>query len=342
MKKTKILLLSAVGLLGLATAASAQTIYTWNVASGNWNAAGSWTPGGGPPVAGDTANITSASAVVNLNTTPLPALTVNQSNGAASRTTGFTLSGTIYNLSGGTLTVSGAGNDIILNTAAQLNVSGSGALSIADQVSVGAGSSVTISSGSVSATGFSLTNTGYTVNISGGTTSLSGTFAMSQNGTVSVSGGTVTAAATTLASATSGATLSISAGTFNGGALTLNRATVATASEIQLSGSGKLSISSITFGAAGSFAPSWDFSNSWSGFLSLTGATTLNDYWNALTSLGAFGNVQLNNSVIDQSTFNSTFSLNGSNALVIPEPTTWFLLAGSLTALVVFRRRRVG
>jgi hypothetical protein len=44
-------------LLSLAPAASAQTTYTWNGGSGNWSAAGNWTPSGSPD-AGDTANIT--------------------------------------------------------------------------------------------------------------------------------------------------------------------------------------------------------------------------------------------------------------------------------------------
>ncbi len=40
--------------------------------------------------------------------------------------------------------------------------------------------------------------------------------------------------------------------------------------------------------------------------------------------------------------FNSTLSISGNNVLltVVPEPATWALLAGSLTTLVVFRRRR--
>lgn len=56
-----------------------------------------------------------------------------------------------------------------------------------------------------------------------------------------------------------------------------------------------------------------------------------------ITAVGFYYLMGTNTGVANQ-TFNVTFDSFGFTA--VPEPTTWALLAGSLTALVIFRRRR--
>ena len=48
----------------------------------------------------------------------------------------------------------------------------------------------------------------------------------------------------------------------------------------------------------------------------------------------------LNVTMARMQTSGQNIVLNGLQIVAVPEPTTWALLAGSLTALVIFRRRR--
>ncbi len=327
-------LLALTATLALVGSLQAQ-VTTWTATNGQWNTAGNWDAG--VPVSGGTAIINTSSANVTLNATPLTGLTVNQSAGAATRTGSLTLNATTWNLTGGTFTTS-SGANLALSSNAVFNANG-GTLNVGNNITLGTGADFNLISGSASAALLSMGfDAGNTATISGGT--FTGNITAQQNTVLNISGGTVNSTTTSF-SGNPGTVVNLTGGTFNAGALTLARVATGTAAEISLSNNAVLTLSSLTYSGTGSVIPTWDFSNLWTGSLSLTGATTLTDYWNALTNSGTFANVQLNNTTINQTTFNDTFQINGSNALVIPEPSTWMLLAGSLTALVIFRRRRM-
>lgn len=130
--------------------------------------------------------------------------------------------------------------------------------------------------------------------------------------------------------------------TISGGSHDLGAVTLATdaSSDLRftLQDTGMLTMASLTGDSDGNYA--WDFLSGWTGSLTITGNTTLDDYWTSLE--GANGFLELNSVSIDKATFDSNFLIDGSNALVlVPEPGTMMLLAsGFAVALVVFALRR--
>ena len=132
--------------LGVALAAPAargQVTYTWgSAASGNYNVAANWTPGGGPPTVIDSVLIaaTGSAYTVTLNDNrSITDFTLNSANATFSHTAGtYTLGGTmtltsgLYNLGGGTI----AGGTI---TGAAGRLRGGGVNSVLNNVLIGAG-----------------------------------------------------------------------------------------------------------------------------------------------------------------------------------------------------------
>jgi hypothetical protein len=86
-------------------------------------------------------------------------------------------------------------------------------------------------------------------------------------------------------------------------------------------------------GGNGSFV---DFLTGSGGALSITGFTSANyaSWWDS-------GFLRINGVAGSPGSFNSSdFLVNGATLTLVPEPSTWALLAVSLTTLAIFRRRR--
>jgi len=174
-------------------------------------------------------------------------------------------------------------------------------------------------------------------------TSVGNTFSLSNgsftgNGVTSFSGGftsTFSGGSTSITGATFASDGDAQSWSFSGGSHTLGDVTLSTngSSDLDFSflNSGVVSMSTLVGDADGNY--SYDFLSGWSGSLSITGNSTLSDYWTSLE--GANGFVQLDGSVIDQTVFDANFQIDGTNALtLVPEPGTVLLLSGGLTLVL--------
>jgi hypothetical protein len=126
--------------------ARAQVSYNWSAAAGgNWNAAGNWSPSGGPPGAADSATISSAvtpgTYTVTLNDArSITNVTLNNATATLAQSGDIlTLSGTMT-LAAGTYTFSGAtiSGGSIVSTGASMSL-GASTGNIFSNVSIGAG-----------------------------------------------------------------------------------------------------------------------------------------------------------------------------------------------------------
>ena len=249
-----ILLLLAPGTL------RAQTAYAWNVGNGNWGAAGSWTPGGGPPGAIDSATISTAGAYTATlaDNRAITNLTLNNATATLDHTGGtLTLGGTLaltagtYSLNGGTISggsiTSGGGRltpqfsnanflDNVAVGAGVIDYSAAGArLRLRGTTTLAAGTVLNLLGGQVGCyLGFEQTATvnNVTVNLLG------------DSPTLTVEGGnTLTLGPTTTVTCNSGSSGGVTSGIFivSTGAVLINQGL------IRNTGSGSLGISPSTF-----------------------------------------------------------------------------------------------
>jgi autotransporter-associated beta strand protein len=325
----------ALTVLLLAPPAVRAAVYSWNVLSGDWSAALSWTGGTTLPASGDTAYVANG-GTATVDTTGPTCNTLflgGTGGGAVLMTTGsfaattehigsygsgtFTQSGGtntagtldfsegssgngVYNLAGGTLIASAIADPN--NESACLNLGG-GTLQAGASFSTSYWMNFTLPSGGVNAT----------VNTAG--------YALTLAGTISGPGGLIKAGGGTLTLGTAGFSPNIYAGTtlISGGVLALGNSAALQESTLDASGAGTLS-----FGSLGA-APLGGLTGP--GFISLTNATggTVATT-SAKPALGIYGNgraVFYDASGYNWPTTNSTgspFTLSGATAAALNVP----------------------
>ena len=302
--------------------AHAQTTITWDGGpSGTGTSlsiAENWTTDTLPT--GSTVGIINTSIVTNLPTLGLGGSLANfniqQDAGTVRRSSAITFSNTTYTVNGGTLNI----ND-------QSFVLATSTLSLNGGAIIG-GTNRSLQGG----TGTS------TVNVSGGNLSLAegGSIVGGSTGTsttlLNISGGTVSSGVTgrlTLTRSNDRATITGGTTTFGTG---VNSITNGARLTFGL-GNGTVSFASELLGGNGSFI---DFLTGSGGALSITGFTSANyaSWWDS-------GFLRINGVAGAPGAFNSSdFLVTDSTLTLVPEPSTWALLAVSLTTLAIFRRRR--
>lgn len=340
---------------------------TWNGSNGNWGTSTNWNPNSS--VFNNTVDLTFQQSGSNLGSNFLGGgartirsltygsdLTIADVNHALSNQFGGT---TARNLifdsdsgnsfisiaSGATSNVNiGAGGgtqgNVILSTNLDITHNGSGVLSITRPMT-GTSRTVTISGTGESNFSADNTYTGSTI-IDGGTLLITGSTAVGNAITVSAGGtlggnGTINGTATvngTLAPGTSPGTLTIN------NALTLNSTAIL---------AWELNVGDTTIGAGVNDLVTGVSNLTLDGTINFTllGGPQINTAgtWRLFDYSGT-----LTNNTLDIGTLNlaSGFSAsidtsvaNQVNLVVIPEPSTWALLAAGLTVFVVFRRRRL-
>jgi autotransporter-associated beta strand protein len=137
------LIAGLVGAILLPAPAARANDYTWNnAAGGNWNVAGSWTPGGGPPAAADNATISTAGTyTVTLDDNrAITNLTINNATATLSHTAGTLTLGSTLALTAGTYSLAGGtiSGGTITSGGGQLQLQNNN-LSALNNVAVGAG-----------------------------------------------------------------------------------------------------------------------------------------------------------------------------------------------------------
>ena len=302
--------------------AHAQTTVTWDGGpSGTGTSlsiAENWTT--------DTLPTESTVGIINTSiVTSLPTLTINtnltsyniqQDAGTVFRSSSLGFQSTTYTLNAGVFTNSQA----ISYTNTTFNVNG-GALTFGINRSFQGGAGTNI------------------VNVSGGSLTLNGNGSISGNSSgisssfdLNISGGTVSSGVTgrlSLAKGTDRATITGGTSTFGTGANTITNGARMTFGL----GNGTVSFASeLLIGGTNSFV---DFLTGSGGALSITGFTSANyaSWWDS-------GFLRINGVAGAPAGFNSSdFLVTDSTLTLVPEPSTWALLAVSLTTLAIFRRR---
>jgi len=302
--------------------AHAQTIVTWDGGpSGTGTSlsiAENWTTDTLPT--GSTVGIISTSIVTSLPTlsinTDLTSYNIQQDAGTVFRSSSLGFTSTTYTLNAGVFTNSQA----ISFTNTTFNVNG-GALTFGTNRNFQGGAGTNI------------------VNVSGGSLTLQGTGsilgnsagASSQSFDLNISGGTVSSGVTgrlNLTRATDRATITGGTSTFGTGANTITNGARLTFGL----GNGTVSFASELLGGNGSFV---DFLTGSGGALTIAGFTSTNyaSWWDS-------GFLRINGVAGAPAGFNgSDFRVTDSTLTLVPEPSTWALLAVSLTTLAIFRRR---
>lgn len=295
------------------------------IISGTASGTGNVTKSGTAKVEFRAANTYTGMTTVNAGTLELNHVNALQNSTLNTGTSGsqivtFTVNGTnTYNLGG----LQGADNLAIGN----------------NTVSVGANNGNTTFSGSITGPGGGLTKAGTGTLTLSGTNTYTGTTTVS-TGTLLINGSTAAASAV---SVDDGAIIGGS-GTIGGNLTLASGALFAfdTANTLTLGGNSTFALNS-SFGVASlrnlsGTALQWD-SIAEGTYTLITGGNLVPNFFNAsnISNFG-FGNALTG---LGTGGAKAAYFDNGSLQLVvIPEPTTWALLAASLTTLVVFRRRR--
>ena len=301
--------------------AHAQTTITWDGGpSGTGTSlsiAENWTTDTLPT--GSTVGIINTSIVTSLPTlsinTSLTSYNIQQDAGTVLRSSSLGFTSTTYTLNAGVFTNSQA----ITYTDTTFNVNG-GELTFGNNRNFQGGAGTNI------------------VNVSGGSLTLQGTGSILGNNSginstydLNISGGTVSSGVTgglRLNRATDRATITGGTTTFGNG---VNSITNGARLTFGL-GNGTVSFASELLGGNGSFI---DFLTGSGGALSITGFTSANyaSWWDS-------GFLRINGVAGAPAGFNSSdFLVTDSTLTLVPEPSTWALLAVSLTTLAIFRRR---
>ena len=315
--------------------ASAQTVY-WDRGASNNNITNAlnWTtdtlPTGGTLGIIDNSIINPANVTVNGNLTDY---NLRLDAGTLSLNSGRTFNGnTALVVKGGTFAL-GLNNALTLGGTSTLTIDGGTMTSSGSaRIISGNGTTFNLKSGSADTSQF-FNNTGdanFTVNVSGGSlTALRTDF--------KGSGNTVAAENSTVLRITGGTTSFSGTGTnvtrfFNGGR-----------AEFGL-GSGNLSFATApVFNSAGATNSSptirgfINFLQDSGGSLTITGFTKT-DYEAWWTASGIDNRLRYNGG--NTGSFDDVFLVNDATLTLVPEPSTWALLAVSLTTLAIFRRRR--
>ena len=298
--------------------AHAQTTVTWDGGSSGTGTilanATNWTTDTLPT--GSTVGIINTSIVTNLPTlTPgdMTGLRIQQDAGTVDRgATTAVFSNTIYTLNGGTF--NGGVQIHSLTNNSSITVNG-GTMDLER----GIGSTGASSTANLTVTGGTLTTTtgrgirgansgGFVINVSGGSIAAGDLRMLNSSQQTTVTGGSIS-----MIDATSSFT--------NGGRLTFGL------------GNGTVSFAGAPTIGGGSFV---DFLTGSGGALSITGFTSANyaSWWDS-------GFLRINGVAGSSGGFNSSdFVVNDATLTLVPEPSTWALLAVSLTTLAIFRRRR--
>ena len=302
--------------------AHAQTTVTWDGGpSGTGTSlsiAENWTTDTLPT--GSTVGIINTSIVTNLPTLGLGGslenFNIQQDAGTVNRISAITFSNTTYAVNGGTLNMDG--QNFVLTNSTTLSLNGGAIIGGINRSLQG--------------------NTGTaTVNVSGGNLSLTGGGSILAGGTgtsttlLNISGGTVSSGVTgrlSLARATDRATITGGTTTFGTGANTITNGARMTFGL----GNGTVSFAAAPTISGASFI---DFLTGSGGALTITGFTSTNyaSWWDS-------GFLRINGVAGAPGAFNSSdFLVTDATLTLVPEPSTWALLAVSLTTLAIFRRR---
>ena len=300
--------------------AHAQTTVTWDGGpSGTGTSlsiAENWTTDTLPT--GSTVGIINTSIVTSLPTlsinTSLTSYNIQQDAGTVLRSSSSGFTSTTYTLNAGVFTNSQAIN----YTDTTFNVNG-GELTFGNNRNFAGNAGTNI------------------VNVSGGSLTLQGTGSILGNGAgnstydLNISGGTVSSGVTgrlSLARATDRATITGGTTTFGNGA---NSITSGARLTFGL-GNGTVSFAAAPTISGAAFI---DFLTGSGGALTITGFTSTNyaSWWDS-------GFLRINGVAGSSGGFNSSdFVVTDSTLSLVPEPSTWALLAVSLTTLAIFRRR---
>lgn len=309
----------------LMTPAASADLFTWTGSSGvdnNWTTDGNWDIAGSPD-SGDTANIGAGATVDMDDFRGWWVLTINQSGGTITNTTGGTIgssqSASAWNLTGGTLD---ANNQSINWTALDgtLNIDG-GSVVNANELRPTAGGVSFLSSGSISGGDLIALTPGNTFAMSGGASSWSGklNLAPGNSGTV---------------------TFQISGGTHSfDGELDLNAFNIddrIAALEFHPGGSGSLSVGSLDIQTDNNSRI--DFITGTAIDLTIAGYTAT-DYESLWDSNDLWLNGQSKSNLSDIAFSSTDFQVTGSTLALIPEPATAMLLGLGLFSINLLRRR---
>ncbi len=182
---------------------------------------------------------------------------------------------------------------------------------------------------------------GYTLNVSSGSFT-SANLQLTNSSTLDVSGGTVNIAST---ASNTGSVIDISGGSLtSSGGISISSGTMSvTGGTVTAVGAFTTTSAAVTFGLGNGSVSA--------GSLSTNGSTQLNFLSGSGASLSITGFVQTNYETLwgsnilrfnggNAGSFADHFQVSGSTLSVIPEPTTWALLAGGLTFVMTLRKRR--